>query len=64
VATPRGTLRDMSRPRRKPIEIVTTKESSAVIRKVTKPAKAGRTLNNLNLNWFQKFRGPDRWRRA
>jgi hypothetical protein len=44
VDTPTGTLRDMSRPRRNTIRIATKKESSAVIRKVTKPAKAGRIL--------------------
>src|SRR5262249_19795276 len=44
VDTPKGTLRDMSRPRRNSIRIGTTKESSAVIKKVTKPAKADRTL--------------------
>ncbi len=34
----------MSRPRTNTIRIATKKESSAVIKKVTKPAKAGRTL--------------------
>jgi hypothetical protein len=38
----KGTLRDMSRPRRSAIRIATKKASSAVIKKVTKPAKAAR----------------------
>src|SRR6266542_540076 len=41
VDTPKGTLRDMSRPRRSAIRIATKKASSADIKKVTKPAKAG-----------------------
>src|SRR5262245_1301713 len=44
VDTPKGTLRDMSRPGRNTIRIATKTESSAVIKKDTKPAKAGRTL--------------------
>jgi hypothetical protein len=34
----------MSKPRRNSISIATKKESSAVIRRVTKPGKAERTL--------------------
>jgi len=44
VDTLKGTLRDMSRPRRNTIWIATKKESSAVIRRVTKPAMAGGSL--------------------
>jgi hypothetical protein len=49
VDTLKGTLRDMSRPRRNSIRIATKKESSAVIKKVTKPAKAERTLKLAEL---------------
>src|SRR6201988_767070 len=56
VDMPKGTLRDMSRPRRNTIRIATKKESSAVTRKVTKPAKAGRTLKLVSDLMEQPFK--------
>jgi len=48
--TPKGTLRDMSRPRKNAISIATKKASSAVIRKVTKPAEAVRISRRILRN--------------
>jgi hypothetical protein len=52
--TPKGTLRDMSKPRRNTIRIATKKESSAVSRKVTKRAKAERTLRIVFVKRFSR----------
>jgi hypothetical protein len=56
VDTLKGTLRDMSRLRRRAIRIATKKARNAVMKKVTKPAKAARIpklyiLGNLIRTW-------------
>jgi len=58
--TRQGTLRGMSKPTRNTIKIATKKESRAVIRKVTKPAKAGRPLKiNFGKSFSRKPQGAE-----